>query len=67
MTEKTPFQVLHLQRLSEEFGVDIDPTQTLGGSELEAWINQAEDDLQARLLAELRDVTAECCPPYPAG
>jgi hypothetical protein len=38
MTEKTPFQVLHLQRLRDEFGVDIGPTQTLQGAELEAWI-----------------------------
>lgn len=63
MTEKTPFQVLHLQRLSEEFGVDIGPTQTLQGAELEAWILQAEDDLQARLLAELRAVSAQCPSP----
>lgn len=66
MTEKTPFQVLHLKRLSEEFGVDIGPAQPLEGPELESWILQAEDALQARLLAELREVTAEC-PPYPAG
>lgn len=63
MTEKTPFQVLHLQRLREEFGVDIGPTQTLKGAELEAWIIQAEDALQARLLAELREVSAQCPSP----
>ena len=66
MTEKTPFQVLHLQRLSEEFGVDIGPAQTMQGAELEAWILQAEDALQARLLSELREVSARC-PPYPVG
>ena len=65
MIEKTPFQVLHLQRLKDEFEVDTTGAEALSGQELEAWIHQAEDKLQARLLAELREVTAQC-PPYPA-
>lgn len=59
MADKTPFQKLHLQRLRDEFGVDIGQAQGLHGPELEAWIFQAEDELQARLLAELREVTVQ--------
>lgn len=64
-TPKTPFQVLHLKRLRDEFQVNTAPAEDLAGPELEAWILNAEDELQARLLAELREVTSQC-PPYPA-
>lgn len=64
MTEKTPFQAFHLKRLRDEFQVNTAPAEDLSGPELEAWILQVEDELQARLLAELREVTAQC--PYPA-
>ena len=63
---KTPDQLLHLQRLRDEFNVDISAGELLVGNEFAEWLDNAEAALQARLLAELREVTAEC-PPYPAG
>ena len=62
---KTPDQLLHLQRLRDEFNVDISAGELLVGNEFAEWLDNAEAALQARLLAELREVTAEC-PPYPA-
>jgi hypothetical protein len=44
-TLKTPFQVLHLERLSTLFGVDVTPAESLSGEDLEAWMTQVEDDL----------------------
>lgn len=41
-----------LARLRDEFGVDVAPALALHGQELEAWLEQAEDDLFKRLLAD---------------
>ncbi|MCC6200246.1 MAG: hypothetical protein IT466_05675 [Moraxellaceae bacterium] len=57
MIEKTSFQRLHLQRLHDEFDVNIEPTTNLTGEEQDAWINLAEDALAAKLHAELRVLT----------
>ena len=62
---KTPDQLRHLQNLRNEFGVDISAGELLVGKEFAEWLDNTEAALQARLLAELREVTAEC-PPYPA-
>jgi nicotinamide mononucleotide (NMN) deamidase PncC len=42
---KTTFQVLHLERLSTLFGVDVTPAESLSGGDLEAWMTQVEDQL----------------------
>ena len=43
-----------LQRLAGEFCVDIAPAQGLAGAELAAWLEQAEDQVFNRELAELQ-------------
>ena len=63
---KTPDELRHLQNLRNEFGVDISAGELLVGKEFAEWLDNAEAELQARLLAELREVSAQC-PPYPAG
>ena len=62
---KTPDELRHLQNLRNEFGVDISAGELLVGKEFAEWLDNAEAELQARLLAELREVSAQC-PPYPA-
>lgn len=57
--ENTKFQDLHLQRLANEFGIDIGPAAALFGPELDAWLRQVEDELLERLLAERREVSAQ--------
>ena len=42
-----------LQALTLQFGVDIAPAQGLHGSELETWLNQAEDSLFDQLFSGL--------------
>jgi len=42
-----------MQALVLRFGVDAAPARGLCGSELEAWLNQAEDELFDRLCSEL--------------
>ena len=63
---KTRDQLLHLQRLRDEFNVDISAGELLVGNEFNEWLDNAEAALQSRLLDELREVSAQC-PPYPAG
>mgnify|MGYP003600671978 CR=1 FL=1 len=63
---KTPDQLRYLQKLRDEFDVDISAGELLVGKEFAEWLDNAEAELQARLLAELREVSAQC-PPYPAG
>lgn len=62
---KTPDQLRHLQNLRNEFGVDISAGELLVGNDFAEWLENTEAALQAQLLAELREVTAQC-PPYPA-
>lgn len=62
---KTPDQLRHLQNLRNEFGVDISKGELLVGNEFTEWLDATEAALQAQLLDELREVTAQC-PPYPA-
>lgn len=62
---KTADQLRHLQNLRNEFGVDISEGELLVGNEFAEWLENTEAVLQARLLAELREVSAQC-PPYPA-
>jgi sulfopyruvate decarboxylase TPP-binding subunit len=62
---KTADQLRHMQNLRNEFGVDISEGELLVGNEFAEWLENAEAELQARLLAELREVSAQC-PPYPA-
>lgn len=42
-----------LQALTLQFGMYIAPAQGLHGSELEAWLNQAEDELFDHLCSDL--------------
>ena len=63
---KTPDELRHLQNLRNEFGVDISAGELLVGKEFAEWLDNAEAELQARLLAELREVSAQC-PPYPVS
>ena len=42
---KTPFQLLHLERLSALFGVDVTSAQSISGEELDAWLQRVEDEL----------------------
>lgn len=46
--------LITLARLAGEFGVDIAPAQGLAGAELAAWLEQAEDQVFNRELAELQ-------------
>ena len=62
---KTADQLRHLQNLHNEFGVDISEGELLVGNEFAEWLENTEAALQAQLLAELREVSAQC-PPYPA-
>ena len=43
-----------LQRLAGEFNVDPTPAQGLAGAELAAWLDEAEDRVFHRELAELQ-------------
>ena len=45
---------LTLARLAGEFNVDTTPAQGLAGAELAAWLEQAEDQVFHRELAELQ-------------
>ena len=63
---KTADQLRYLQKLRDEFDVDISAGELLVGNEFAEWLENTEAALQAQLLAELREVTAQC-PPYPAG
>lgn len=63
---KTPDQLRYLQKLRDEFDVDISAGELLVGNEFAEWLENTEAALQAQLLAELREVSAQC-PPYPAG
>lgn len=47
----TEFQEIMLCRLRDEFGVDTAPAVGLDGPELDAWIDQVDDQLFADLLA----------------
>lgn len=49
---RTPFQVLHLARLADEFGVDTSTADGLTGALLDEWIRCAEDDLLSQLMRE---------------
>lgn len=62
---KTADQLRHMQNLRNEFGVDISEGELLVGNEFAEWLENTEAALQAQLLAELREVSAQC-PPYPA-
>ncbi|MGN8004037.1 hypothetical protein ACTJKQ_12665 [Acidovorax sp. 22279] len=42
-----------LQTLTLQFGADTTPARGLCGSELEAWLNQAEDELFDQLFSRL--------------
>lgn len=64
---KTPDQLRYLQKLRDEFDVDISAGELLVGNEFNEWLENTEAALQARLLDELREVTAQCPPYYPAG
>ena len=44
-----------MQALVLQFGVDTAPARGLRGSELEAWLNQAEDELFDQLYVELSE------------
>lgn len=44
-----------LQALNLQFGVDTTPARGLCGSELEAWLNQAEDELFDQLFSRLNE------------
>jgi len=44
-----------LQTMALQFGVDITPARGLRGSELEAWLNQAEDELFDQLCSGLNE------------
>lgn len=46
---------LTMQALALQFGVDIAPAWGLCGSELEAWLNQAEDELFDQLCSSLNE------------
>lgn len=55
MTTRTADEMqLTLARLAGEFGVDIAPAQGLAGAALAAWLEQAEDQVFQRELAELQ-------------
>ena len=55
MTTRTADEMqLTLARLACEFCVDIAPAQGLTGAELAAWLEQAEDQVFHRELAELQ-------------
>ena len=45
---------LTLQRLGTEFNVDTTPAEGLSGAELAAWLDEAEDKVFYRELAELQ-------------
>jgi len=49
---RTPFQVLHLARLADEFDVDTSTADGLTGALLDEWIRCAEDDLLSQLMRE---------------
>lgn len=48
----TKLQAIMLTRLSLEFGVDVEPAKHLEPSALDRWINDAEEQLLADLMAE---------------
>lgn len=41
---KTAYQLAHLRNLSNGFGIDVEPAQSLSGPELDRWIDAAEDE-----------------------
>ena len=48
------YMQLMLTRLEQEFDVDVSGAEGLEGDELQQWIEDAEDELFARLHSELR-------------
>ena len=55
MTNRTADEMqLTLARLAGEFGVDVAPARGLAGAALAAWLEQAEDEVFQRELAELQ-------------
>ena len=55
MTTRTADEMqLTLARLAGEFNVDTTPAQGLSSAELAAWLEQAEDQVFHRELAELQ-------------
>lgn len=48
-----------LTTLQQSFGVDIAPAQGLSGTDLAAWLEQAEDAVFEREHAELRAQVAQ--------
>lgn len=44
-----------LVRLRDEFGVDVSSALQLQGSELQGWLERAEDTLFLQLLEDLRN------------
>ncbi|MHB8123814.1 MAG: hypothetical protein ACYDG4_16925 [Desulfuromonadaceae bacterium] len=48
----TELQTIMLTRLRLEFDVDTTPADGLEGAALDAWIEQAEDELFERLMAK---------------
>ena len=40
---KTAYQLAHLRNLSNGFGIDVEPAQSLSGPELDQWLDAAED------------------------
>lgn len=48
----TELQTIMLTRLRLEFDVDTSPATGLEGAALDAWIEQAEDELFERLMAK---------------
>lgn len=50
----TDYQRLMLDRLRDDFGVDVSSAELLDGADLDAWIFAQEDAVFERLHAELR-------------
>lgn len=58
-TARTSYQQTRMDGLQKGFGVDTAPAQHLSGTELDAWLNAAEDELFAAGLKDLAEMRAE--------
>ena len=58
-TARTAYQTARMDGLAKSFNMDVAPAQQLSGPELDAWLIQAEDELFAKGLQDLKEMQIE--------
>jgi hypothetical protein len=63
MPTPTTYQQTRLAGMQKGFGLNVEPAQSLSGTELDQWLDAAEDELFAAAMMELVSMRV----PVPAG